>query len=208
MHQHLKPMPNAVTSLQGPPETPATTSIMRYCASGYAAGEHWNERVCTTWSPADVRRACMLVDEACAPGGDPEAVLQGLRALAEMLQVELPGPYGLDLLVEELVLLPRDLLEDAIRGVARGFSAHYRRFPTLSEIRSVVADELRRRHSLKRSVRALARDHAARCDASGPFRLTDGHSHDAPRPGGLRPVAACLSAEPISSGPSAGRRRA
>lgn len=166
---------------------------MRYCASGYAAGQHWNERVCSAWSRDDVREACKLVDEACAPGGDPETVLQGLRALAEMLQVELPGPYGLDLLVEELVLLPRDLLEDGIRGIARGFSSHYRRFPTLSEIRGVVADELQARFRLKRSVYALARDYHARRGGGETARIASERDCARSRAEGLRSIGLCLS---------------
>src|SRR3546814_19224636 len=99
--------------------TPAVPSILRYCASGYVAGEHWNERVFSAWSVTDIAAACHTVEAACRPGNDPALVLDGLRALAEMLQVELPGPFGLDPMVEELVPLPRDLLADAIRALER-----------------------------------------------------------------------------------------
>src|SRR3546814_21104105 len=106
--------------------TPAVPSILRYCASGYDAGEHWNERVFSAWSVTDIAAACHTVDAACRPGNDPALVLDGTRALAEMLQVALPGPFGLDLMVEERVLLTRDLPQDAISAQARDL--RYRRF--------------------------------------------------------------------------------
>ena len=176
-----------VPNAQPEPMTPAVRSILRYCASGYVAGQHWNERVFSAWSVEDIAAACHTVEAACRPGNDPALVLDGLRALAEMLQVELPGPFGLDLMVEELVLLPRDLLEDAIRALARTFS--YRRFPVLAEIRGTVAEEIARRSALARSVRALARDCARRRGIDARALPV---SVEAGRGGGLRPVSACM----------------
>lgn len=174
-------------------ETPTVTlealPILRYCASGYVAGQHWNERVCGAWSPETVESALAVAERACAPGDDPEIVLQGLRALAEMLQVDLPMQYGLDLLVEELVLLPADLLEKAVRCTARSFA--YRRFPTLSEIRETVIDELSERYRLLRAVRNFAQDHRRHSGTS--LSLTAACTHAAPgRGGGLRPLSGSL----------------
>ena len=166
-----------------------TQVILRYCASGYVAGVHWNDRECRAWTPSDVLEACDVTRQACEPGGDPEAVLSGLTALAEMLQVDLPGSFGLDLLVEELVLLPRDLLETAFRGVARRYS--YRRFPTLAEIRSEVVDQMSERLALDRAVRALAREYEQRTGSR--IAALSNSAVDQSRGGGLRMIATCLS---------------
>ncbi len=83
------------------------------------------------------------------------------------------------------MLLPRDLLEDAIRGLARTFS--YRRFPVLAEIRAVVVEELARRRRLVAAVDNLARDHARRLapDRGSPVRRVGGEER---RAGGLQPI--------------------
>lgn len=171
------------------PVTPAVRSIVLFCASGYVAGEHWNERICGNWSAAEIAAACEAVDRLCRPGGDAQPVLDGLRALAEMLQVELPGPYGLDLLVEDLVLLPADLLDASIRGVAR--THLFRRFPTLAEMRQCVIEELKERQRLARSVTALARDHRQRFGNGAPAVEASTIGPQI-RGGGLRSVARCL----------------
>lgn len=168
--------------------TPAVRSILLYCASSYVAGR-WNERTCSAWSAAEIAAACEAAERLCRPGGDAQLVLDGLRAVAEMLQVELPAAFGLDLLVEELVLLPTDLLEDAIRGVARTHT--FRRFPTLAEFRQCIVEQIDERFRLARSVRALARDHRQRsgqAGRTGEVRTVGVQT----RGGGLQPVARCL----------------
>ena len=169
--------------------TPAVQSILLYCASGYVAGPHWNERICSAWTDAEIAAACEVADRLCRPGGDAQCVLDGLRAIAEMLQVELPGSFGLDLLLEELVLLPADLLDAAIRGVARTHT--FRRFPTLAEFRQCIAEQLGERLRLARSVRALARDHrqrSSRAERAGEVRTIGVQM----RGGELRPIARSL----------------
>src|SRR3546814_6935388 len=85
MSRHPAAADVTVPIAQPEPMTPAVPSILRYCASGYVAGEHWNERVFSAWSVTDIAAACHTVEAACRPGNAPALVLDRLSALAERI---------------------------------------------------------------------------------------------------------------------------